>query len=197
MIRSTNKRTYHPFAHTLTSSHWNQMFAESIDLMVCVAMVSLGGNKDWIRPWMTFRESPNITVDTSSYMHSLIFLYLDRNQSWMRETAEIYDIQIDSNLKWLWPFRLINSFPTYQHSFIKIKFVNQGLNLLNTSNIFRDQRVTSKIPQYFENIDPPLICYQYKSPIRNIIFNYNQVTFDPDVLSSIQPSWSCADSPFL
>ena len=81
--------------------------------------------------------------------------------------------------------------------FIKIKFVSQGLELLNISNIFRDHRVTSKIPQYFENLDPPLICYQYKSPIRNTIFNYNQVTSDPDVLSSIQPSGSCADSPFL
>ena len=81
--------------------------------------------------------------------------------------------------------------------FIKIKFVNQGLDLLNISNIFRDHRVTSKIPQYCENLDPLLICYQYKSPIWNIIFNYNQVTSDTDVLSSIQPSWSCADSPFL
>ena len=81
--------------------------------------------------------------------------------------------------------------------FIKIKFVKQGLDLLNISNIFRDPRVTSKIPQYFENLDSPLICYQYKNPIRNIIYNYNQVTSDPDVLSSIQPSWSCADSPFL
>ena len=81
--------------------------------------------------------------------------------------------------------------------FIKIKFVNQGLDLLNISNVFRDHRVTSEIPQYFENLDPPLICYQYKSPIWNITFNYNQVTSDPDVLSSIQPSWSCADSPFL
>ena len=50
--------------------------------------------------------------------------------------------------------------------FIKIKFVNQGLDLPNISNIFRDHRVTSKIPQYFENIDPPLICYQYKNPIK-------------------------------
>ena len=46
--------------------------------------------------------------------------------------------------------------------FIKIKFINQGLNLLNIFNIFGDHRVTSKIPQYFENLDPPLICYQYK-----------------------------------
>ena len=81
--------------------------------------------------------------------------------------------------------------------YIKIKFINQGLDLLNISNIFRDHRVASKIPQYFENLDPPLICYQYKKPIRNIIFNYNQVTSDPDVRSSIQSSCSCADSPFL
>ena len=81
--------------------------------------------------------------------------------------------------------------------FIKIKFINQGLDLLNISNIFRDYRVASKIPQYFENFDPPLICYQYKKLIRNIIFNYNQVTSDPDVRSSIQSSCSCADSPFL
>ena len=30
--------------------------------------------------------------------------------------------------------------------FIKIKLINQGLDLLNISNIFRDQRVASKIP---------------------------------------------------
>ena len=62
--------------------------------------------------------------------------------------------------------------------FIKIKLVNLGLDLLNISNIFRDHIVTSKIPQYFENLDPPLICYQYNTPIRSIIFNYNQVTSD-------------------
>ena len=119
MIRSTNKGTYHPYAHTLRSSHGNQMSAESVDLMMYVAMVSLGENKEWIGPWMTFYESPKIMVDTSSYMHSLLFRYLDWNQSWMRQTAEVYDIQIDSNLKWLWPFRSINSFPAYLHFLLK------------------------------------------------------------------------------
>ena len=87
--------------------------------MVYVAIVSLGENKDWIGPWMTFYESPKITVDTSTYMHSLLFRYLDWNQSWMRQTAEVYDIHIDSNLKWLWPFRLINSFTAYHHFLLK------------------------------------------------------------------------------
>ena len=51
--------------------------------------------------------------------------------------------------------------------FIKIKFVYQDLDLLNISNIFRDHRVTSKIPQYFENLEPwhlshIMIVYYYK-----------------------------------
>ena len=48
---------------------------------------------------------------------------------------------------------------------IKIKFIYQRIDLLNISNIklFRDHRVTSKTPKYFENLDPPLICYQYKN----------------------------------
>ena len=46
-----------------------------------------------------------------------------------------------------------------------MKFINQGLDLLNISNIFRDHRVASKIPHYFENLHPPLICYQYKNPL--------------------------------
>ena len=36
-----------------------------------------------------------------------------------------------------------------------------------------------------------------KEHIRNIIFNFNQVTSDPYVRSSIQSACSCADSPFL
>ena len=50
---------------------------------------------------------------------------------------------------------------------------------------------------FSEITDPPLIFYQYKKPIRNIIFNYNRVTSDPDFRNSIQSSCSCADSPCL
>ena len=147
MTRSTNEGTYNPFAQTLTSSHWNQMFAKSVDLMVCVTMVALGENKGLIGPWMTLCKSPKITVNMSLYMHSLLFRYLDWNQSWMRQTAEVYDIQIDSNLEWLWRFfyKLFPRIPPLptKTQFIKIRFVNQGMDLQNISNIFRDHRVTS------------------------------------------------------
>ena len=94
--------------------------------------------------------------------------------------------------------------PIYPHppprpktQFLKILFINQSQGLLIISNILRDHRVTSKIPQYFENLDPPSSLLSVQKTIRNIIFNYNQVISDPDVRSSIQCSCSCADSPFL
>ena len=56
-------------------------------------------------------------------------------------------------------FARIPSLPP-KTQFIKIKFINHDLDLLNLPNIFRDHIVTFKIRQYFENPDPPLICYQ-------------------------------------
>ena len=52
-------------------------------------------------------------------MRSPLFWYLDWNQSWMMQIAEVYDIQIDLNSKWLWHFRLINSFHAYHHFLLK------------------------------------------------------------------------------
>ena len=177
------------------------MFAESVDLMVFAAMVSLGENKDWIGTWIT-SESPKITFDMS-FLHVLSPIPVSRLKPILDE-ADHRSLRPSDwfKLKMIMSFSFNKLFPGLpplppKTQFIKIKFVNQGLDLLNISNIFRDHRVTSKIPQYFENLDSPLICYQYNNPIRNIIFNYNQVTSNPDVLSSIQPSWSCVDSPFL
>ena len=150
---------------------------------------------------MTFYESP--IYGRHELLHALASIPVSRLKPILDE-ADRRSLRHSDwfKLKMIMAFSFNKLFPRIppfppKTQFIKIKFVNQGLDLLNISNIFRDHRVTSKIPQYFENLDPPLICYQYKSPIRNIIFNYNQVTSDPDVLSSIQPSWSCADSPFL
>lgn len=81
--------------------------------------------------------------------------------------------------------------------FIKIRFINKGIDLLNISNIFRDSRVISKIPQYFDKLDPPIICYQYKKPIRNAIFNYNKITADPNIGYGTQPPCKCKESKFL
>ena len=222
---------YHLFAPTLTSSHWNQMFTESVDLMVCVAIVHRGEHKDLIGHWTIFCELPTVTVGMRFYLHSLLLRYLDLNKSWIMQIAEINDIQIDLDSIWLWLFRLINSFPAY-HGFLQ-KHSSSKLNSLikvwtylivetNSSNLpclystfhLEYHLVLSRFclifPTFSEITESHLKSHSIsiistlllfvistKKTIRNIIFNYNQVTSDPDVRSSIQYSCSCADSPFL
>ena len=157
MTKYTNKGKYHPFAPTLTSFHWNQMFAESVDLIVCVAMVFRGENKDWIGPWMTFCELPTITVGMNFYMHSLLFRYLHRNQSWMMQVAEVYDIQIDLNSKLLWLFRFTNSFPAY-HCFLQIHSLSKLNSLIKvwTCLIFPTFSYITELPLKSHSISKTL-----------------------------------------
>ena len=41
-----------------------------------------------------------------------------------------------------------------------------------------DRSVTSSIPAYFQNSEPPIICYKYNKPIRNIVFNFIKLVSD-------------------
>ena len=59
--------------------------------------------------------------------------------------------------------------------FIKIQFVNKGIEFINLTSIFKDISVISSIPTYFENKESPIICYKYNKPIRSTVFNYNKL----------------------
>ena len=50
--------------------------------------------------------------------------------------------------------------------FIKIQFVNNGIEFINLPSIFKDKSVISSIPTYFENKESPIIRYKYKQPKR-------------------------------
>ena len=39
----------------------------------------------------------------------------------------------------------------------------------------------SSIPAYFQNSEPPIICYKYNKPIRNTVFNFNKLVSDLDI----------------
>ena len=65
--------------------------------------------------------------------------------------------------------------------FIKILFINKGIDFIDLSILFRDNTVESSIPNHFENKEPPIICYNYNQPIRNTIFNFNKVFADLDI----------------
>ena len=68
--------------------------------------------------------------------------------------------------------------------FIKIPFINKGIEFIDLPSIFRDNNVISAIPSYFENTESPIICYKYNKPIRNIILNFNKLVSDLDIETS-------------
>ena len=65
--------------------------------------------------------------------------------------------------------------------FIKIPFINKGIEFIDLPSIFKDRSVTSSIPAYFQNSEPPIICYKYNKPIRNTVFNFNKLVSDLDI----------------
>ena len=65
--------------------------------------------------------------------------------------------------------------------FIKIPFINKGMDFIDLPSIFRDKSVQSSIPNYFKNCEVPIICYKYNKPIRGAIFNFNKLVSDLDI----------------
>ena len=56
--------------------------------------------------------------------------------------------------------------------FIKIQFVNKGIQFINLPSIFKDKSVISSIPTYFENKESPMNCYKSNKHIRSTVFNF-------------------------
>ena len=57
----------------------------------------------------------------------------------------------------------IDSEMNHIRHFIKIPFINKGIDFIDLAIIFRDNTVKSSIPDYFKNTEPPIICYKYKN----------------------------------
>ena len=75
----------------------------------------------------------------------------------------------------------IDSEINHTRHFIKIPFINKGIEFIDLPSIFKDRSVTSSIPAYFRNSEPPIICYKYNKPIRNTVFNFNKLVSDLDI----------------
>ena len=60
----------------------------------------------------------------------------------------------------------------------------------------RGRSVTSSIPAYFQNSEPPIICYKYNKPIRNTVFNFNKLVSDLDIQQTL-PSHEIVKIPNL
>ena len=69
----------------------------------------------------------------------------------------------------------------HQRYFIKILFINKGMDFIDLPSIFQHRTVTSPIPDYLYNIIIIIICYKYNKPMRHTIFNFNKLVFDLDI----------------
>ena len=88
----------------------------------------------------------------------------------------------------------IDEHSNHKRSFLKLLFSNKAMDLLNLPSIFNHKNVVSQIPDYFENKEPPMICYKYNKPIRGMIFNYNKTTRDD--AHNLITSCECNQSEF-
>ena len=82
----------------------------------------------------------------------------------------------------------IDSENNHIRHFIKIQFVNKGIEFINLPSIFKDKSVISSIPTYFENKESPIICYKYNKPIRSTVFTYTKLVTELDIENSIPDS---------
>ena len=55
---------------------------------------------------------------------------------------------------------LIDFETKHKRHFIKIPCINKGIHFIDLSSIIQDKPVTSSIPDYFPNSEPPIICYK-------------------------------------
>ena len=57
--------------------------------------------------------------------------------------------------------------------FIKLDFINKGIDAVNLPSILRSKSVIETVPTYFKEKEPPIISYTYTKTIANKIFNFS------------------------
>ena len=75
----------------------------------------------------------------------------------------------------------IDSEVNHKGCFIKIPFVNKGIDFNDVPSIFKDRSVIFYISDYFENKEPPIKCYKCNKHISNTKFNSNKLDSDIDI----------------
>ena len=105
--------------------------------------------------------------------------------SWYDRSNQLYDAALLTRGYTQHALRpYIDSEINQTRHYIKVSFVNRGMDSIDLPSIFRDSSVISSIPTYFQNSETPIICYKYNKPIRSIIFNFNKLVSDLDIDTS-------------
>ena len=110
-------------------------------------------------------------------------------------TNRLYDAALLTRCHTQYALRpVIDSKINHIRHFIKIPFINKGMDFIDLPSIFRDKSVQSSIPNYFKNYEVPIICYKYNKPIRGAIFNFNKLVSDLDIETCNPDFCDCKDS---
>ena len=64
--------------------------------------------------------------------------------------------------------------------FIKLDFINKGIDAVNLPSILRSKSVTETVPTYFKEKEPPIISYTYTKTISSKIFKFSSTVSDLD-----------------
>ena len=62
------------------------------------------------------------------------------------------------------------------------------MEFIDLHSILKDDSVIFSIPNYFNNLETPIICYTYNTPIRSTIFNFNEIVADTNIDSNTPDS---------
>ena len=82
----------------------------------------------------------------------------------------------------------IDSEVNHKRHFIKIPFINKGLEFIDLHSIFTDNLVIASIPNDFNNTETSIIFYKYNKPIGCTIFNLNKLVTDVNIDSNTPDS---------
>ena len=64
--------------------------------------------------------------------------------------------------------------------FIKLDFINNGIDAVNLPSSLRSKSVTETVPTYFKEKEQPIISYTYTKTIASAIFNFSSTFSDLD-----------------
>ena len=113
------------------------------------------------------RELQSLALESTNY---------DYESAEYRVTAIILDT---AHYRLFRPVRSDQSTDAKTH-FIKLDFINKGIDAVNLPSILRSKSVTETVPTYFKEKEPPIISYTYTKTIASKIFNFSSTLSDLD-----------------
>ena len=116
---------------------------------------------------LKLRELQSLALESSNYNY---------------ESAEYRVTAIILDTAHYWLFRPVRSDPSTaaKTHFIKLDFINKGIDAVNLPSILRSKSVTETVPTYFKEKEPPIISYTYTKTIASKIFNFSSTLSDLD-----------------